>query len=171
MKNSYAPSAAVIKWIIASYLLSLSCTLDQPVSSRIACHTFSLQCDFAHMTPLSWIITTGTSDVSAISTKIFSKAICRLIRLMENKTASFCDNSCIVELLNALPYMRMVAISGTCKTRYPRCIKVWEIEAIAVVFPAHGPPVTTMRVIDTASYFLIRPPNSSSTTLTWRASS
>lgn len=54
--------------------------------------------------------------------------------------------------------MRVVAASGTTKTLMPSWVKSYLISAIAVVFPAHGPPVKQTRTIFDESlrcYYLI----------------
>ena len=117
----------------------------QPVSSRMAYHTFSLVYALPSMTPRSQRMIVGWSLDYAISTKISSRFIYNFIKFIWNLTA-------LLKLIfgvwiSAPPIMRMVAASGTTSTLYPICFKCSCKVARAVVLPAHGPPVTHIRVI------------------------
>jgi hypothetical protein len=46
-----------------------------------------------------------------------------------------------VDTINAPPFIRSVAASGTTRTLIPNYVKSYLIDAIAVVLPAQGPPV------------------------------
>jgi hypothetical protein len=47
----------------------------------------------------------------------------------------------------ALPFFSTFAASGTSNTLKPFCVNLKESSVSAVVFPAHGPPVTQILVI------------------------
>ena len=49
--------------------------------------------------------------------------------------------------MNAPPFIKIVAASGTYNTLKPICYKTTDNVANAVVFPAHGPPVKHILVI------------------------
>ena len=50
-----------------------------------------------------------------------------------------------VETMKAPPFIISVAASGTTKTLQPSWVKSYVTSAIAVVLPAHGPPVRRIR--------------------------
>ena len=50
-----------------------------------------------------------------------------------------------VDTIKAPPFIIRVAASGTTSTLHPSYVKSYVISAIAVVLPAHGPPVNRIR--------------------------
>ena len=116
-----------------------------PVSSKIACQTFSSVYALPSITPLSHRIIVGYSLDWAISTKMSSSCIWSLIKLIWNLTALLKD--ILGVWIKAPPFIRMVAASGTCKTLYPICLRCNDNVARAVVLPAHGPPVKHILVM------------------------
>jgi len=98
--------------------------------------------------PLSIKITTSLPWDPAslpISIKLSSSATYNFIRDFWNINPYASVNP--VETIKAPPFMRRVAASGTTNTFTPSCVKSYLIEAIAVVFPAHGPPVKQILTI------------------------
>jgi len=55
--------------------------------------------------------------------------------------------------MRAPPNMRIVAASGTTRTRYPIYLRCNYNVVNAVVFPAQGPPVIHIRVIGLLPFF------------------
>ena len=107
--------------------------------------TFSSVYALPSITPLSQSMMQGFSLLYAISIKISSRFIWSLIRFIWNFTASL--NVIFGVYISAPPFIRIVAASGTYKTRYPIYYK-WRVRlAKAVVLPAHGPPVRQILVI------------------------
>jgi hypothetical protein len=51
------------------------------------------------------------------------------------------------DTMKAPPFIRAVAASGTTRTLIPNYVRSYLIDAIAVVFPAHGPPVKQILTI------------------------
>lgn len=117
----------------------------QPVSSRIAYHTFSSQYADPSITPLSHMIMVGWSLDCAISIKISSKFIWSFIRFTWNFTAY--DSVIFGVWMKAPPILRIVAASGTNRTLYPIYLRCISRVDRAVVLPAHGPPVRHILVI------------------------
>ena len=77
--------------------------------------------------------------------KISSRFIYNFIKEIWNLTA--CEIVIFPVWINAPPFIKMVAASGTCKTRYPIYFKWRDNVARAVVLPAQGPPVKQILVI------------------------